>query len=1217
MRKLLIAVGAIAVGGLALLAAPLLAQATYPVTLVNPFFVQGGATAGAGTPFAVLVGIRPGLADTAYYCKPRLLSTRFYYWIDSTSDNSGARNTWAVDGGAWANCPVVRAHSTTDTAKIWTVMKCQTASAVKESLRLSVRLKLSTTNIYGDTDSLYVMNMARTGGNGGWLAGRIYQPGDGPPLENYVVLAFRQGVIVGSGISENNRITEGYYDIQGFFFIATKADSVDSISVYGRTNFLTPEPHETGIPAPWLVRPGETTWVGTPPSFPTIENVVQSPQYPYDTEIVTVTAKIYRTGGAVKTDSILWAVDTLAGWTPATHVAMNPSDSVYTFNIPAQDTGKTVYFRIVAYDSASGARMTAPSPAATYRIPYNHSIYQIQYTTGDTSPDARKYVRTAGIVTGVVNQPRICIGDAAGGPWHGLHLFRADTLIAMHVGDSVEVAGLIGEFYNQTEESLLYRTANYGGPHRCDTARLTLAAWKAARESYEGVLLRVDTVKFLESGAFAGNRTYHITNLAGTDTVAVYVNNNTEIVNRPIPAGYIALVANGGQHIAEYQLIPRVGSDIVPLPADVAVTEILAPVGTLAAGDTVSPRAVVENRSTINDAGGFNLTFKIGTIYSYDQSVAGLLPGETDTVTFGQWQAVAGTFPTSAFSALAGDPDRSNDTSRGSVYVGVVDVGVTGISAPAGMIETVEAVTPVAKVKNNGAFAATFKAWFAISSGPHPSPSPSDGEGWGEAQVYLESLDVAGLPIDSERTITFPEWPKPHAIGDYTARCSTYIVGDGQPANDILDGPFTVVGVRPETGWVAKMQVPPGGKGKKVKDGACLAYCQENDSDFVYLLKGNNTCEFYRYNAETNVWATRESVPKIGSSGKKKTVKKGATIAQCQREDKLYAAKGNNTLEFWQYDPALSGTSTYPWTQKADVPTGAKNVKEGTGAVAVQIGDTNYVYFLKGSSTQEFYRYNTLSNAWEPKATAPAGLSGKPFKNGSCLAVSADGKTVFALKASYNELFTYNVDSNVWTTRTALPLVGASGKKKKAKDGAGMAYADGLVYTLKGGNTQELWVCQADSDRWAQYPDIPLGGGKKVKGGGALVYAASANALYATKGNNTTEFYKYGLSVHSSQLTASSNAASNTEHRTPNTGLRIAPNPFSGTTTITYSLPSAGNIALKLYDVTGALVSTLRSGLSPAGSQTAHIDAAKFARGIYVLKLESESGTTTRKLVVE
>jgi hypothetical protein len=298
---------------------------------------------------------------------------------------------------------------------------------------------------------------------------------------------------------------------------------------------------------------------------------------------------------------------------------------------------------------------------------------------------------------------------------------------------------------------------------------------------------------------------------------------------------------------------------------------------------------------------------------------------------------------------------------------------------------------------------------------------------------------------------------------------------------------------------------------------------------------------------------------------------------------------------------------------------GGKALKEGTGAATVTLRDTTYIYLLKGSGTMEFYRYNTATNAWETKANAPGGTSGKGYKNGSCIAASADGKTIIALKGSYDDVASYNVDSNVWTNKTSLPLVGSSGKKKKVKDGAGIAYLNGYYWALKGDNTREFWQYQADSDKWLQRTseDLPAGGGKNVKGGGALI--STGAALYALKGNNTLEFFSYGAAAALGLPPAdNSNIQSNTQHPTPNTqNLHVSPNPFTNATTISYSLPRAGNVNLKLYDVTGKLVTILASGHHNAGTSSFIVHRPSFAGGIYILKLETDNTTTTSKLIIE
>jgi hypothetical protein len=81
--------------------------------------------------------------------------------------------------------------------------------------------------------------------------------------------------------------------------------------------------------------------------------------------------------------------------------------------------------------------------------------------------------------------------------------------------------------------------------------------------------------------------------------------------------------------------------------------------------------------------------------------------------------------------------------------------------------------------------------------------------------------------------------------------------------------------------------------------------------------------------------------------------------------------------------------------------------------------------------------------------------------------------------------------------------------------------------------------------------------------------------------------------------------------------LSITPNPCHGSTHISYSLPQAGNVSVKLYDVAGALVRALSEGRCTAGAHTAELDAKKLERGVYILKFASGSYRRTAKLIFE
>ncbi|MEO0074776.1 MAG: T9SS type A sorting domain-containing protein [candidate division WOR-3 bacterium] len=86
------------------------------------------------------------------------------------------------------------------------------------------------------------------------------------------------------------------------------------------------------------------------------------------------------------------------------------------------------------------------------------------------------------------------------------------------------------------------------------------------------------------------------------------------------------------------------------------------------------------------------------------------------------------------------------------------------------------------------------------------------------------------------------------------------------------------------------------GKNIKVKDGAAMAVA----GDEIYVIKGGGKQDFYKYAIELGVWTELDTIP-LGSGGKKRTPKTGASLVYYNNY--LYLLKGNNSPEFWRYGP--------------------------------------------------------------------------------------------------------------------------------------------------------------------------------------------------------------------------------------------------------------------------------------------------------------------------
>jgi hypothetical protein len=201
--------------------------------------------------------------------------------------------------------------------------------------------------------------------------------------------------------------------------------------------------------------------------------------------------------------------------------------------------------------------------------------------------------------------------------------------------------------------------------------------------------------------------------------------------------------------------------------------------------------------------------------------------------------------------------------------------------------------------------------------------------------------------------------------------------------------------------WLDRSPVPPGDGNNSIKAGTDLVCVGDADSGHIYLLKGYyGECyrydvardswrrlanapvgqnrrwpagswlafdgqhtiyahkakyhEFYSFDTRADTWNLRMLHPMPLVWRTNRAMKAGEGSAAAYQGGAIYALKGNNTHEFWLYEPDRDTWTPLDTAHYASYETKKKRVRAGGDIAALTYG---VFLVVKGNGTQGFYRY--------------------------------------------------------------------------------------------------------------------------------------------------------------------------------------------------------------------------------------------------------------------
>ncbi|MFN5365485.1 MAG: T9SS type A sorting domain-containing protein [Bacteroidota bacterium] len=330
------------------------------------------------------------------------------------------------------------------------------------------------------------------------------------------------------------------------------------------------------------------------------------------------------------------------------------------------------------------------------------------------------------------------------------------------------------------------------------------------------------------------------------------------------------------------------------------------------------------------------------------------------------------------------------------------------------------------------------------------------------------------------------------------------------------------------------------------------------------------------------------------------------------------------------------------WSQLGDKITGNDNTGSARQGASLSLSANGSRLLMGGYQDNNrqgaVWTFDLNDCDWVQQGPKLVGTGGTSQAwQGYSVSLSADGKTAVVGGNSDNNLagaawvFTDGGSGNrgvrgfggggsIWTQQARLVGTQAAGL---AKQGNSVSLsADGNVITVGGSaddsNKGAVWVYRKNGSNWTQQ-------GAKIKGNNAVGSAKqgssvslSANGTTAIIGGPTDNTNKGAFWVYVPATTIPSMQQVLFEERTEvSAGLHLdqnIPNPFTGSTTIGFSVPEACVAEWEITDVSGRVIQLLRRAYAE-GENTESFDLSGNS-GVFYYRLKTPYGTAVKKMLI-